>query len=444
MNGYLFIISYLLFEIFCIIQNDYIAMNSNTDLLLYFQMKKKLNNEEQNANTSKCKSNGVNNQIVGYKNATVSSLEGDPHQSSQIVNELTTDFDTLQISNGLIAQSSRKSDDQFDDMSSSDSDESTLENEQDSDYESPDDSEDDSILDLVNKQFTIDRPQFEYVSAQTDTFPHAYNSDDESEADEQVTFSINNNSSVAVAVAEYKGNEYHIGFLDLTTQEHSYLQIISQTSVKLSFNANDIEISRGKFNIKRIKERVVAPNPKKPIAMWSKVMGMDRIQFSTTEPFLAKYRNEVYFVGDKLHDQYLELLDHSKKRPGTAIRIRTNRLNTDADGQILDTNKSVSFKKQAEICVISTPKSDSIGLKGFGSNEFRRYVITKKRCEIMEIESALLHSSIHDEVTEIYAETDFPFTKSDHVQQQTAKKKPATPKEKPVREIQINPENKYE
>lgn len=71
-------------------------------------------------------------------------------------------------------------------------------------------------------------------------------------------------------------------------------------------------------------------------------------------------------------------------------------------------------------------------------NGYRRFVICSNPYKPLEVEPALLHSSIYDDCTEIYAETDFPFTETERVERIV--KEISIPKPK-LKSETINPED---
>lgn len=256
------------------------------------------------------------------------------------------------------------------------------------------------------------KPQTQFISAKNDTFLHEYDSDDEVGIVTTVKFSLS--KSTSEAVAECDGNEYAIGFLDLTPKEYPYFKMNLETFFELSINPTHIVIRNNKLNIKRINERIESLNPNQPIASWSEILSMRRIQFSSTEPLLAKYEENIYFVGPDLHAEYICLLGRTKRNIGTAIRIRKNRIEINTTTQTIDVVARISFEKQNEICVITS--KDENNVYDCDSIYYRRYIVKSRPYEVVEVESKLLHSTIHDEVTEIYAESDFPFHRAEKVQ----------------------------
>lgn len=284
----------------------------------------------------------------------------------------------------------------------------------DVDVDSDDDSDESDDDSFCNQLFNSSEPRVTFVTAQTDSFPCADDSDSEIETS-FVKFCINNSSSVPLA--EYDETEYRIGFLDLTTEEYSHLNLVNETTVELNINSQCIQIEQNMFNIRRIKVRHVTPNMQQSTRerLWSS-LNMGRVQFSSTEPFLAKYENEIYLVGDKLRDEYLRLLKRTKMNAGTAIRLYNDRLCIDLSNRTLEVTKTTSFEKQKEICrILAAPDFKSDFLDEYNSEKFRRYIINYKTNTLLEVDPILIHSSNHDDCGEIYAEIDFLFTESERV-----------------------------
>lgn len=223
--------------------------------------------------------------------------------------------------------------------------------------------------------------------------------------------------SKSVALAKYKDVEHRIGFLDLLPEEYETLKIITQGSVYLNAKSNHIVIHDGKFHIKRIIERDISNNTNLPFESHYKQLNLCRIQFSTSEPFLAKYDNEFYFLGEKLYDEYSELLNRTKKTPGTAIRIGNDHLIIDPLAQTLEIDHSITFKnREREICTIAGAFDSYKFYDDYPLTEYQRYMICNNPIIILEVEPELVHSSIYDDCTEIYADVDFPFANSEKVQ----------------------------
>lgn len=272
--------------------------------------------------------------------------------------------------------------------------------------DSNDSDDDDAFNDLLNQHFERTTAQPTIVSAQTDSFPCL----DVEPIDKEVKFSID--KCRAAPCADYDGTEYRIGFLDLTANECARMHMISQTDVYLTFQSNYIVIRDNKFNIKRITEREISPNVQTYDSMYDELK-LCRVQFSSTEPFFAKYENEIYFVGDELYNEYSELLKHSKKCAGTAIRIGHDRLIIDYSKQTLNLKNSIPFRNQKEICVIKGSFDKYKFQDEYPLTGYQRFMICDKPWTLLEIEPELLHSSIYDDCTEIYADVDYPFDDSD-------------------------------
>lgn len=271
-------------------------------------------------------------------------------------------------------------------------------------------SEDKSFFDSL---FTDSKPKSQFITAPTDTFPCEENSDNESEVViyHSVKFYIDDGTW-----AEYNGMKYRIDHLDLTAVELSYLKIITETPIELEFDRKNIFIRQNRLCIKRIEEayqeKALTSNN---ASLWFSLLNLVLIQFSTTEPILAKYQDQIYFVGDKLYEEYNVLLTRAKKNTGTAIRISRDRININLQSRVLDVFATIPLEEQGEVCVISgqnEPNTNSLA-----HSEFRRYIIKSDPYEVFEVELTLLHSSIHDGCTEIYAGTDFPFNEDEKVLQ---------------------------
>lgn len=282
------------------------------------------------------------------------------------------------------------------------------------------DSDDDSFFN-ANKLFPDSRKLLErvtFMSAPTDSFPCADESDGETDSSiATVKFRINKSS--CLAVAEYEGIEYRIGYLDLTTEECSYLKVMAETTVELAISSHNINIQQNRLNIRRIHERHVNtcgnPHPKRNTHLMWETLNLGRVQFSRAEPFLAKYENELYFVGYQLNDEYMRILERTKMNAGTAIRINKNRLKFISDNT-LEITKPIPFENQNKICVISAASDFSNDFfDDYASDKFHRYLFKNEANVMFKVDPALIQSSKYDDCAEIYAEEDFPFTDSKRV-----------------------------
>lgn len=270
-----------------------------------------------------------------------------------------------------------------------------------SDSDSSDLDENDDAF--FNELFTNAAPTYEAA----DTAPWLDDSDTEISSDATVKFYIND----LVAVAEIAGTKYRIGFLDLTDEEHSCLGAISETTVEMSVNEKYILMQNQKFNIKRIQEcETTASSHQKQTESLFEELNLHRIQFSSSEPFLAKYQNDIYFVGKRLCSEYLLLLNRTKKQPGTSMRINKKRLCVDRLNQVLDVKQAIDFKKPNEICIIADTNELPSSNDDRPMNGYRRFIMLHSSWTLLEVEANLIHSSVYDVCTEIYAEIDFPFT----------------------------------
>lgn len=264
---------------------------------------------------------------------------------------------------------------------------------------------------FFNELFTGVKPTFE----STETAPWL---DDDSDTEITNGIMVKFYFNELMAVAEFAGTTHPIGFLDLTDEEYSCLGTISETSVEMSVNEKCILMHNEKFNIKRIHERVkTADENQNHIESMFEQLNLERIQFSRKEPFLAKYQNDIYFVGKRLCTEYLLLLNRTKKQPGTAIRINKKRLTIDRMNQILDVKLAIDFKKPNEICVIADTNESSATVDddhhtGSSGHNYRRFIMSNHSWTLLEVEANLIHSTAYDNRTEIYAEIDFPFAES--------------------------------
>lgn len=273
--------------------------------------------------------------------------------------------------------------------------------------DSDSDDDDDSFADLMNQHFEGSAPRPTIISARTDSFP----SDDSEPIEKDVKFFIDKGRSAAMA--ECDGTEYRVGFLDLTAAELARMEMFSHDGIYLTVKSNHIIVRDNRFHIKRITEREISPNAEQAFVSMYEQLNLGRVQFGT-EPFFAKYQNEVYFVGEKLYHEYSELLKRTRKCAGTAIRIGHDRLIIDDATQTLDVLGSISF--QNEICVISGTFDMYKFQDEYPLSGYKRFMICKNPWALLEVEPELLHSSIYDDCTEIYAELDFPFTESTNVE----------------------------
>lgn len=245
-----------------------------------------------------------------------------------------------------------------------------------------------------------------YCVVPADSFAFTYESDNESEIEENpIKFYIH--SQTSVFAAEYKNDKYNVGFLDLTENERASLAFAAQVIVSLNIAPSDIVIEFDKLYVKRIRERNVKPNLR--YDHYAKELNVDRVHFSSSEPLLSKYKNGIYFVGERLHAEYKELLQLTKKRIGIPIRLNNERIIIDTANQTLDVTKTYSYINQ-RICVISGSHNIDENIP-HGCEEIQRFLISVELNEMKfhKINEKLIHSSAHDDCTEIYAEIDFPW-----------------------------------
>lgn len=284
---------------------------------------------------------------------------------------------------------------------------------------------------FYNNLFVDKKPLVTYESVPTDAFPcvdDSYNEDYVLNTDGFVSFFIDKNRSLIIA--EYKNEQYPIGHLDITSEQRDLLKNISQTQVDLWFEPKSIIIQNNKLCIKQIEEREkTTPNSTaNSIGLWFKILNLSRIQFSTFEPFVAKFDDQIYVVGQNLHQEYINLLRRTKKDAGIPIRLRKDRISVDPAAQVLDVIRKVSFEKNQKVVIISANNNNSVILPNDRDSNVsvRRYIVNisyDNQPQILEVESALIHSSVDDDCAEIYAECDFPFTNAETKVQKKAEKK---------------------
>lgn len=211
-----------------------------------------------------------------------------------------------------------------------------------------------------------------------------------------------------------QGKEYHVGAIDLTEVEHSKLQQINEVSVQLTIHSDHIKIDRHNvLNIQRIKERVVEPDSNFAHNQLSAAINLVRIQFSESEPLLARYNDTIYTVGPRLHSEYVELMDLTTKPFGTiALKLNKKRIICDDANRIIDVTTSQAYAGQ-KICIINGCfKYDDQFLNDWeeSCDGFSRFIINHKPDVSFEkVDVKLLFASDHDDCDEIYAEQNYPF-----------------------------------
>ena len=365
--------------------------------------KKKRSADEKTETANVPHQNG-NSSINGISSSQLSIESDNLRQSDSITSDLTDDIAALQITNGHTVEIPEKSEESLanDALNCPQSNAIEIESAVENDISNESaDSDDDSFY---TNLFADSKPTLTYVSAPTDTFPCDYDSDSGADVLHTVTFYIDDDQQ---PMAEFNHNTYRIGHLDLTPEEYSYLRMISEAPIQLDFNPSNIVMQHNRLCIKRIEDQQKSSIPSDATHLWFAVLNLARIQFSVNEPFLAKYQNEIYFVGRKLYEEYMQLLLHTNKIPGTAIRLNKNRIVVDVLTRTLDVIESISIDRQSEVCIISGPnKMPKTNPRD--ASQYRRYIINSNACEILEVDQTLLHSSDHDHCMEIYAGMDFP------------------------------------
>lgn len=333
-----------------------------------------------------------NSSINGISSSQLSIESDDLKQSDSITSDLNDDIAALQLTNGHTVEIPKKSQGSLANHTLNCAQSNAIE------IESADSDDDSFYSNLFG-----DSKQT-YVSAPTDTFPCNDDSDSEADGLHTVTFYIDDDQQ---PMAEFNDRTYRIGQLDLTPDEYFYLKMISEAPIQLDFNLSNVVMHHNRLCIQRIEDQQKTLISSDESHLWFEFLNLARIQFSVNEPFLAKYQNEIYFVGRKLCEEYMQLLLHTKKNPGTAIRLNKNRIVVDTLTRTLDVIESISIDRQSKVCIISGPNTMP-KTSSRDASQYRRYIVNSNPCEILEVDQALLHSSEHDHCMEIYAGKDFP------------------------------------
>lgn len=227
----------------------------------------------------------------------------------------------------------------------------------------------------------------ERTSSPSDKFSNLIHPDDVLDSFE-VSIQFFMEEKYSVPQARCQNVEYCIGFLDLTEEEYIYMSMIKWTTV-LSIKTEYIQIRRNKLHIKRINQISYSKQSIAP--------GFGRIEFSTTEPLMAKFEGEIYFVGHKLYAEYINILDRIKKCTGTAVQIEEKFIMIDSSLRILDIQRYISFESQRVLC--SSAASSKEYHYEHSSNQFRRYIFDVNDAHsLFEIDPKLIYSSECDEI----------------------------------------------
>lgn len=238
------------------------------------------------------------------------------------------------------------------------------------------------------------------------------------DSDEETFEEIDNNleffRSDDVVKVRYRHNEYYVGSLDLTKIEYLKLQQISEINVQLKVDPSYIKIDEHNvFNIVCIEVKEKQAGELDYCDMMKRIK-MVRIQFSISEPLLAKYDDKIYVVGVTLYNEYKEIIERTRYPFGTvAIRLYQHRIVCDNQKRTIDVTAPNYYRNKDQICVIGgTFKYDSRFLQKCDklSGPYSRYVINyMPDMSFEKVDVKLIFSSEHDECCEVYAENDYPF-----------------------------------
>lgn len=255
-----------------------------------------------------------------------------------------------------------------------------------------------------------------------------------------ISFFVWNHS--LVAYTEHNVVQYDIGHLDLNDEERLVLDEAIKTTVvdsrypSITVDRNDVVIENSLLSIKRIPTdvRVIEDSSNNLISKFntkeipsfdssknliSRLFNTKRIQFSDSDPLLAKYEDTVYFVGAELYKEYMELLKSTEKPIGTAIQMNVDRIKINRQNQMLDIYSAQSYHCGG-VFVFSASSEDKEMLEILHDfsvySKHRRWMITPIPIHIVEVKAQLMYSSQSHTRTEIYAVLDsviFPTTMND-------------------------------
>lgn len=242
-------------------------------------------------------------------------------------------------------------------------------------------------------------------------FPvHVQTSYDDEDRMVPLTFYVKNDRPIV----RIYDNEYNVGFLDLAYNEAMKLQQITDIHVRLEIHQSLIKIDEHNvLDIQRIEGRDENPSHL-PVSQEQVPAKMVRIQFSISEPLLAKYQNMIYTVGKKLYNEYRELIEFTQVPFGTAaIRLYQNRIVCDNENRIIDIISANSYTSGRVCFMKGCYEYDSTFLQTCGqlcSGHSRYIITTDPHIAIEQVDLKLIFSSDYDDCCEIYAENDFMFS----------------------------------
>lgn len=232
-----------------------------------------------------------------------------------------------------------------------------------------------------------------------------------------VTFSFHHkNNRRFIARVSHNDNNYNkFGCLDLNEAERLQFRnaMKHQEYEPLKVESKDLILDNvsHKISIKRIDELEPEQIDIEKIDFLNAASNTDRIQFSSKQPLMAKYKDELYFVDSKLEKEYLELLKNTNEKRGTAIRINVDRV-VIANGK-LSVNEEINYAGKI-IAVVKVPEAfenilkENI-LKISENSDYNRYMVRfyGRNNVLHRVDPFLIHSSKYDICTDIFANVDY-------------------------------------
>lgn len=216
--------------------------------------------------------------------------------------------------------------------------------------------------------------------------------DDKTDCEFHKTVKFFVNTITSKIEAEYDGSEYAIGFLDLTQEEQAHMAMIKWT-VELTIECKHIWIHCNKFHIRRIN------SPFDQIVC---------IQFSPDLwPLMVKFYNKIYLVGEKLSNEYLDVLASTQKQMSTAIFLNEKYLKIDNVENTLDIHDFVELKNKNTVYLDSNMLKSNELVGTYFSNEYKRYAVVNNTC--LEIDLELMQTSMCEGIYVYDKEAEFSF-----------------------------------
>lgn len=99
------------------------------------------------------------------------------------------------------------------------------------------------------------------------------------------------------------------------------------------------------------------------------------MQFSPdlNQPLMAKLSNTIYSIGEKLSNEYLDVLAFTQNQMGTAIYLNEKYLKIDAVKKTLDIHAFVELKSKNFVFLDSSLLESNGLMDGYSSNQYKRY-----------------------------------------------------------------------